>query len=190
MGDFDSRNTPSLRSIVRVIGAALVVIGVKLVLIVAGGAITIVLSCLVLFFVLGPHAPSDRQMINQYAEQRAEFDRLAEMFTVENELALVYPDSGRCETVERQLIEPRENEKCDEYVQLFRSLEIGWAYVDGAPVYLRVYSEGLLPGTRKGFVYAPDATALRGVIQTDTKYHGQSGVKNVPLGDDWYIFLD
>ena len=131
-----------------------------------------------------------KALIRQYAAHSAEFNRLAEMFAVENELVVVYADSGRCSTVERQTIESGENKRCDEYVQLFRSLGVDWAYVDDTPVYLSVYSEGLLPGLRKGFVYAPAATVLNGVIQTDTKYHGRSGVIYVPLGDGWYIFLD
>jgi len=190
MSDSGSKNTRPLRNALGVLGSALVVIGSKLVLIVIGGVITIVLSCLVLFVALSPQDPSDKEMLRHYAEHKTEFARLAEMFATEEELSLVNPDTGACLTTERQHVEPGESGKCDEYIQLFRSLEFGWAYVDGAQVYLSVYTWGWTPGgLTKGFLYTTDSSDLHGVMVEDTGTRGNPMPRYRKIDENWYIFF-
>lgn len=191
MSDLGSKKTRSVWDTVHTVGAVLVKIGVKFALIVGVGIVAIVLLCLILFIGSGPRVPSDKQMLNHYAEHKSEFDRLAEMFAVEDELSLVYSGSGRCETNERQPIEPGENDKCDEYVRLFRSLEIGWAYVDGAPVRLSFYTWGLTGhGLTKGFLYATDLSGLGGIVVKNTATRGNPTPRYREIDENWYIFFE
>ena len=122
MGSPGAGNKLSLSNVSRALGATLALSVVSIIL-------GIALLCVILFFASGPQPPTDRRLLDHYTLHKTEFGQLAEMFTVEEELLLVYPDDRQCETVGRQHVEAGYSERCDEYLRLFRSLELGWAYV-------------------------------------------------------------
>lgn len=171
-----------------------------LVVMVVLGGIGFVVMLLAVYLFAGPQMPSDKAMLNHYEQHKTEFARLGELLYGEVELSSVTPSTGQWVTQERQVLESGDNARCDQYIDLFNKIELNEARVGGHggdsvddtyyPRAFSVYSKGMLPGISKGYVYAPDATKLFGVIQSDTKYHDQSGIRYVSLGDGWYIFLD
>lgn len=185
MGSPGAGNKLSLSNVSRALGATLALSVVSIIL-------GIALLCVVLFFASGPQPPTDRRLLDHYTLHKTEFSQLAEMFTVEEELLLVYPDDRQCETVGRQHVEAGYSERCDEYLRLFRSLELGWAYIDSEPVYLSAYKWGLTGGhgLRKGFVYTTDPSHLRGEIAESTETRGSPLPRHRQIDENWYIYLD
>jgi hypothetical protein len=129
-------------------------------------------------------------MLDFYNEHKTEFDRLADMFIAEKDFLLVYGIYGRCETIDRTSIPAGENEKCAEYVRLFKSLEIDWAYINRTPVYLSVYTWGLTGhGLTKGYMFAPDTSTLSGVMVKDTGTRGNQMPRYKKIDENWFIFF-
>jgi hypothetical protein len=146
--------------------------------------------CALAFITSGPQTPSDKQMKVFFAEQHASFDELAVMFASETELRLVYPDTGHCETVDRLVLKENENARCDRYVSLFRKLQLQWAHIDGASVFLPAYTWGLTGhGLTKGYVYAPDASYLHGSFVASTDMRGQPMPRYSEIEKNWYVFF-
>ena len=139
----------------------------------------------------GPHPPPDRRMHSHYVQHKAEFGRLAEMLATERDLLLVYPDSGQCETLDRRHVRAGESERCDEYLRLFRSLELGWAYVGREPVRLAIYRWGLTGhGLTKGFLYTTGPALLDGVSVENTAVRGNPMPRHRQVDENWYIYFE
>jgi hypothetical protein len=130
-------------------------------------------------------------MHNHYVQHKAEFARLAEMLAAERELLLVYPETERCETLDRRHIRTGESERCDEYLRLFASLELSWAYVDREPVRLAVYRWGLTGhGLTKGFLYTTDPAHLDGVLVENTGTYGNPMPRHSQVDENWHIYFE
>jgi hypothetical protein len=158
-------------------------------LVTALGAFAIIVL-FILFLRASPHEPSDQRMLDYYTQHQTEFDRLAAMLSTENELSLVYAESASCETVDRKPVLASESNKCNEYVHLFKALEIDWAYVDRAPVYLGVCTWGMTGhGLTKGYLFATDPSSLTGVMVDNTGTRGNQMPRYRKLDENWYIFF-
>ena len=139
----------------------------------------------------GPQPPPDSRMRSHYAQHKAEFARLAEMLAHERELLLVYPGSGQCETVDRHHVQAGESERCDEYLRLFASLELSWAYVDREPVRLAIYRWGLTGhGLTKGFLYTTEPALLDGMLVENTGTRGNPMPRYSQVDEHWYIYFE
>jgi hypothetical protein len=175
-----ARRAPALDGIRIAVGASwaltVVLLGAMLFMLVRG--------CLAVF----PPVPSDDELIARFTQHRTDFERLAGLLDNESYLRIVNPDSG-CLTIDRVSIDEGQDPLCDQYMRLFRTLGLHWAYVDGPPVYLTVYAEGLLPGIRKGYMYAPDPSGILGAWVDDTQIKGVGSPRFNEFDDGWFIFL-
>ena len=130
-------------------------------------------------------------MIEYYAQHSTEFNQLAEMLVSERRLIVVFPDSGRCQIAQQQMVEAESDDKCAEFVKLFRRLELNWAYCGDDPLTLTVFSSGLgVSGMSKGYVYASDPLHFQGNIVESTE--GSCGTLPCyrQIDTHWYVFLD
>lgn len=165
-------------------------IGKVLVAIVASVVLTLGALCLIACFASIPHPPTDEQMMDYYVQHKAEFGLLEDKLSAVTTTMAVFPDSAQCQ-IDQQMIETKDNEQCAEFVALFRSLDLEWAYVGHVPLYLPVYNWGLtVSALRKGYFYATHPSQLwDGEIVKTTQ-----GPCRYPcfrqIDDNWYIYLD
>ena len=140
---------------------------------------------------LGPFPPPDRRMHTHYVQHEAEFARLAEMLATESDLLLVYPEDGHCETLDRRHVRAGENERCDEYLRLFTSLELSWAYIDREPVRLAIYRWGLTGySLTKGYLYTTNPALLDGASVENTAAPGNPMPRHSQVDENWYIYFE
>lgn len=165
-------------------------IGRVLAAIVASFVLVLAALCLISLCAARPRPPTDEQMIDYYRQHRAEFGILEDRLSAASTEMAVFPDSGQCQ-IGQQMIEAKDNEQCAEFVTLFRSLDLEWAYVGDAPLYFPVYNWGLsVSALRKGYFYATHPSQLPGVDVLETT----QGPCRYPcirrIDENWYIYRD
>ena len=127
------------------------------------GVIVLILFLIVwIFFIFLPSGPSndsiarehpsDEQLIVNYNQHKAEFNQLAQMLINEKTLLIIFhKGNGTCQVENQKLINVASDEKCYEFVKLFKSLGLDWAYGGSEPLWLPVSHYGLsVSGSSKG----------------------------------------
>lgn len=165
-------------------------IGKLLVTIVAGVVLTLAAVCLIAYFSSMPNPPTDDQMMDYYRQHKAEFGLLANKLSAMSTTMVIFPDSAQCQ-VGQQMIETKDNEQCAEFIALFRSLDLEWAYVGHVPLYLPVYNWGLtVSALRKGYFYATHPSQLWEGEMVETTQAPCRHPCFRQIDDNWYIYLD
>jgi len=138
--------------------------------------------------------PEDQQLINNYAQHKTEFNQLAQMLLQETRLLVIFPDSGNCQIEDEKLVNSAIDEKCKEYIQLFKLLGLNWAYSGPEPIWLTASSYGLgVSGSEKGYVYTSQLPTLDGDGTLVNNIEEASELL-LPyfrhVDNNWYIYYD
>jgi hypothetical protein len=133
------------------------------------------------------HRP-DSEMLAHFYQHEHEFEQLAQALLAEEEIRIVYPDSGHCEPVQPETISEQAMERCEAYMALFQKLGFGWAYLGREPLFLTMSTSGLgISGGSKGYLYTSN---LQGTIVEDTdQWDGRTYMQVLPIKGNWYIFF-
>jgi hypothetical protein len=135
--------------------------------------------------------PSDEQMIERYVQNEAEFNQLAEMLVSEERLVAVFPDSGKCQIAQQQMVKAGSDARCAELVELFRQLDLGWAHCGYDPLTLAVFHSGLgVSGVSKGYVYASKPQQFKRDFVESTEASCETYPCYRQINTNWYIYLD
>jgi hypothetical protein len=134
-----------------------------------------------------PHRP-DSEMLAHFYQHEHEFEQLAQALLTEEEIRVVYPDSGSCQPVQPETISEQAMERCEAYVALFQKLGFGWAYSGPEPLFLTISTSGLsVSGSSKGYLYTSNP---QGTIVEDTdQWDGRTQMQLRPIKQNWYIFF-
>jgi hypothetical protein len=134
-----------------------------------------------------PHRP-DSEMMTHFYQHEHEFEQLAQALLTEEEIRIVYPDSGRCQTEEREVVTGQAEERCQTYAGLFRELGFGGAYVGQEPLFLTMSTSGLgISGSSKGYLYTsqPEGT----IVEDTDEWNGRTHMQLRLIKQNWYIFF-
>lgn len=179
MSDFDQM---PLAKITRLVGFASVVFVVLFILL----PIAFIIFGL-LDETTSPHFP-DSEMLAHFHQHEHELEQLVQALLAEEEIRIVYPDSGRCQTEQQEALTEQAAERCQTYAELFRELGFDWAYVGREPLFLTMSRSGLgISGGSKGYLYTSNP---QGTIVEDTdQWDGRTFMQIMPIKENWYIFF-
>jgi hypothetical protein len=165
----------------------------KVVLVVGLAFSLLLLSCIATLWLgsklLFPSRDTDEEMIDFFQANREQFEDLAVRMMNENELRVIFPDSGSCQIDEGVLISAASHPRCMGFVEDFRQLGLHWAYTGAPPIWLSTHASGLgISGSSKGFYYSTEPPHEL-VPNTDTApfVNGYIDVFR-QIDDNWYIF--
>lgn len=137
--------------------------------------------------------PSDEKLISNFYEHSEEFEQLAKMLILENEIEVIYPDTSTCQISNQKMINSADSLSCANYIKIFRTLGLDWAYTQlwagNENLWLTVSWSGLsVSGSTKGYYYSMVGIPPSAVLSENTD-KAKSREAFHYIEGNWYIFL-